>query len=46
MVGEGVTQFTEIGGKVLSPMITRTAPEAIAISVLTMADIEALAKEI
>ncbi|WP_374405381.1 ACP S-malonyltransferase [Pelagerythrobacter sp.] len=42
----GVEQFVELGGKVLGPMIGRIDKEAQAISVVTMADIEALAKEI
>ena len=46
MCGAGVTRFVELGGKVLSPMIRKTAPDATAISVVTMDDIEALAKEI
>ena len=46
MVAAGVTHFTELGGKVLTPMITRTATDVTAGSVVTMADIEALAKEI
>jgi [acyl-carrier-protein] S-malonyltransferase len=46
MRAAGVDQFVEFGGKVLGPMITRSAPDATAISVMTMADIEALAKEI
>lgn len=40
----GVEQFVELGGKVLSPMIGRIDKEAEAISVVTMADIEAFAK--
>ena len=41
----GVTQFVELGGKVLGPMITRSAgPEVVVTSVVTMADIEELAK--
>jgi len=42
----GVTDFVEFGGKVLAPMIKRTAPDANVRSVVTMDDIEALAKEI
>ena len=42
----GVEQFVELGGKVLTPMIARTAPDAATTSVVTMADIEALAKEL
>jgi [acyl-carrier-protein] S-malonyltransferase len=44
MVQAGVTEFVEFGGKVLGPMIKRIAPDAVATSVVTMADIEALAK--
>jgi [acyl-carrier-protein] S-malonyltransferase len=40
----GVTEFVELGGKVLAPMIARTVPEARTTSVVAMADIEALAK--
>ena len=41
----GVSQFVELGGKVLGPMITRSAgPDVAVTSVLTMADIEELAK--
>ncbi|MBC2652554.1 ACP S-malonyltransferase [Novosphingobium flavum] len=41
----GVAQFVELGGKVLGPMITRSAgPEVAVTSVVTMADIEELAK--
>ncbi len=46
MAEAGVTQFVEFGGKVLGPMIKRIAPDATATSVVTMADIEALAKEL
>ena len=46
MAEAGVEQFVELGGKVLTPMIARTAPDAVTTSVVTMADIEALAKEI
>jgi len=44
MVAAGVTEFVEFGGKVLGPMIKRIAPDAKATSVVTMDDIEALAK--
>ena len=43
MFAAGVTEFVEIGGKVLTPMVKRIAPEATATSVVTMADIEAFA---
>ena len=39
----GVTDFVELGGKVLGPMIKRIAPDATVTSVVTMDDIEALA---
>ena len=42
----GVTRFVELGGKVLGPMVGRTLPDTQAVSVMTMAEIEALAKEI
>jgi [acyl-carrier-protein] S-malonyltransferase len=46
MAAAGVTHFVEYGGKVLSPMVKRIAPDARTTSVVTMEDIEALAKEI
>jgi [acyl-carrier-protein] S-malonyltransferase len=46
MFEAGVTHFVEFGGKVLSPMVKRIAPEAQTTSVISMADLEALAKEI
>ena len=42
----GTEHFIELGGKVLGPMIGRIAPDAKVTSVITMADIEALAKEL
>src|SRR5207247_11253083 len=39
----GVTDFVELGGKVVAGMVKRTAPDASTTSVVTMADIEALA---
>ncbi|MBW8784933.1 MAG: ACP S-malonyltransferase [Novosphingobium sp.] len=42
----GVEQFVELGGKVLGPMITRSVEDATVRSVATMADVEALAKEL
>ncbi len=42
----GVERFVELGGKVLGPMISRSVPEAGVVSVVTMSDIEALAKEL
>ena len=46
MAAAGTEHFVELGGKVLGPMIGRIAPDAKVTSVVTMADIEALAKEI
>jgi len=43
MVEAGVTRFVELGGKVLGPMVKRIAPDATVTSVITMADVEALA---
>ena len=44
MFDAGVVDFTELGGKVLGGMVKRIAPEAVATSVVTMDDIEALVK--
>ncbi|MBY0521607.1 MAG: ACP S-malonyltransferase [Sphingomonas sp.] len=44
MAEAGVEQFVEFGAKVLGPMAKRTVPDADAISIVTMGDIEALAK--
>ena len=44
MADTGVEQFIEFGGKVLTPMIKRIAPQVETTSVVTMDDIEALAK--
>jgi [acyl-carrier-protein] S-malonyltransferase len=44
MVDTGVERFIEFGGKVLAPMVKRTAPDVDATSIVTMDDIEALAK--
>ena len=46
MAAAGVTHFIEFGGKVLSPMVKRIAPDAQTTSVVTMEDIEAIAKEL
>jgi [acyl-carrier-protein] S-malonyltransferase len=46
MADAGVEEFVEIGGKVLSAMVKRIVPDARVTSVVTMEDIEALAKEI
>lgn len=37
----GVTDFVEVGGKVLGPMVKRIAPDATVRSIMTMDDIEA-----
>ncbi|MCY7279707.1 MAG: ACP S-malonyltransferase [Sphingomonas bacterium] len=46
MADAGVDEFVELGGKVLGPMIKRIASDAKVTSVVTIEDIEALAKEI
>ena len=46
MFDSGVHEFVEIGGKVLGSMVKRIVPDAKVTSVVTMEDIEALAKEI
>lgn len=46
MQAAGVESFVELGGKVLGPMIGRTVQDVAVTSVVTMADIEALAKEL
>jgi [acyl-carrier-protein] S-malonyltransferase len=46
MKAAGVDHFVELGGKVLGPMVSRTVEDVKMTSVVTMADIEALAKEI
>ncbi|HET9334804.1 MAG TPA: ACP S-malonyltransferase [Sphingomicrobium sp.] len=46
MAAAGVEEFVELGGKVLGPMVKRVAPEAKVISVVTIEDIEAIAREL
>jgi [acyl-carrier-protein] S-malonyltransferase len=46
MTEAGVAEFVELGGKVLGPMVKRISPDAKVTSVITIQDIEALAKEI
>jgi [acyl-carrier-protein] S-malonyltransferase len=47
MVGAGVSHFAEFGGKVLGPMVKRSAPHDVdVVSVISMDDIEALAKSL
>ena len=46
MTAAGVSEYVELGGKVLGPMVKRTAPDVTVISVVTIGDVEALAKEI
>ncbi|MEO5972161.1 MAG: ACP S-malonyltransferase [Sphingomicrobium sp.] len=46
MAEAGVGEFVELGGKVLGGMVKRIAPDAKVTSVVTIDDIEALAKEI
>ncbi len=44
MVNAGVSDFVEVGGKVLGPMVKRSAPDATTASVISMDDIEAVLK--
>jgi [acyl-carrier-protein] S-malonyltransferase len=46
MFDAGVHEFVEIGGKVLGAMVKRIVPDAKVTSVVTIEDVEALAKEI
>jgi [acyl-carrier-protein] S-malonyltransferase len=46
MAAAGVEEFVELGGKVLGPMVKRIAPDARMTTVVTIEDVEALAKEI
>ena len=46
MFDAGVHEFVEIGGKVLGPMVKRIAPDVRVTSVVTIEDVEALAKEL
>ena len=46
MAAAGVEEFVELGGKVLGSMVRRIVPDAKVTSVVTIEDIESLAKEI
>jgi [acyl-carrier-protein] S-malonyltransferase len=46
MFAAGVHEYVELGGKVLGPMVKRIAPDAKVTSVVTIEDIEAIAKEL
>jgi [acyl-carrier-protein] S-malonyltransferase len=46
MAAAGVEEFVEIGGKVLGPMVKRIAPDLRVTSVVTIDEIEALAKSL
>ena len=46
MKAAGVERFVELGGKVLGPMISRSAEDVTVTSAASMADIETLAKEL
>lgn len=46
MHADGVTQFVEMGGKVLSPMIRKIAGEAETTSLISMEDLEGFAKSL
>ena len=42
----GVQEYVELGGKVLGPMVKRIAPDAKVTSLVTIEDIEAIAREL
>ena len=46
MKAAGAERFVELGGKVVGPMIGRTVDDVAVASVITMADIEALVKDL
>jgi [acyl-carrier-protein] S-malonyltransferase len=46
MAAAGVEEFVELGGKVLAPMVKRIVPDAKVTSLVTIEDIEALAKSL
>jgi len=46
MKDAGIARYVELGGKVLGPMIGRTVEDVSVTSVVTMADIEALARDL
>lgn len=46
MADAGIEEFIELGGKVLGPMVKRTAADVKVVSIVTIEDVEALAKEI
>jgi [acyl-carrier-protein] S-malonyltransferase len=46
MAEAGVEEFVELGGKVLGPMVKRSVPDAKVTSIVTIEDIEALAKSL
>ena len=46
MTQAGADEFVELGGKVLGPMVKRIAPDAKVTSVVSIEDVEALAKEL
>jgi [acyl-carrier-protein] S-malonyltransferase len=46
MAEAGVSRFVEFGGKVVAPMIKRSAGDVDVFSVVTMEDIETLIKDL
>ena len=46
MFEAGVADYVEFGGKVLAPMVKRSAPDAQAVSIITTDDIETLIKSL
>jgi [acyl-carrier-protein] S-malonyltransferase len=45
MFDAGVHDFVEIGGRVLGSMVKRIVPDAMVTSVVTIEDVETLARE-
>ena len=46
MQADGIGQFVELGGKVLSPMVKKIAGDVETASLITMEDLEAFAKSL
>ena len=45
MAADGAQRFVELGGKVLTPMVARIAPDRASVSLVNMVDLETYAKE-
>jgi len=46
MAAAGVDEFVEVGGRVLGPMVKRISPDSKVTSLVTIEDVEAIAKEL